>query len=67
MNKTKTLPQLKKVIKKLKKQNKIIVFTNGCFDIIHSGHIKVLREAKKKGNILRVGVNSDSSIKKIKG
>jgi D-beta-D-heptose 7-phosphate kinase/D-beta-D-heptose 1-phosphate adenosyltransferase len=67
MNKTKTLPQLKKVIKKLKKQNKIIVFTNGCFDIIHSGHIKVLREAKKKGNILIVGVNSDSSIKKIKG
>lgn len=44
-----------------------IVFTNGCFDIIHIGHINLLREAKKLGDILIVGLNSDSSIRKLKG
>lgn len=44
-----------------------IVFTNGCFDIIHAGHIDLLQKAKKEGNILVVGLNSDESIKRIKG
>ncbi len=52
---------------KLHDKDKEIVFTNGCFDIIHSGHIKYLREAKKQGNYLVVGLNSDSSVKKLKG
>lgn len=47
--------------------NKKIVFTNGCFDILHVGHIRVLNDAKKLGDILVVGINSDFSIKKLKG
>lgn len=54
-------------IKKYKSENKIIVFTNGVFDIIHSGHIDLLCKAKKEGDILIVGINSDISVKKIKG
>lgn len=44
-----------------------IVFTNGCFDLLHIGHLKVLNEAKKYGDVLIVGVNSDKSIKEFKG
>jgi rfaE bifunctional protein nucleotidyltransferase chain/domain len=43
------------------------VFTNGCFDILHRGHIEYLQEAKSKGDILIVGLNSDNSIKRLKG
>ena len=46
---------------------KKIVFTNGCFDILHYGHVKLLIESKKQGDLLIVGLNSDDSIKKIKG
>jgi rfaE bifunctional protein nucleotidyltransferase chain/domain len=52
---------------KLKKEKRILIFTNGCFDIIHRGHIEYLNEAKKLGDFLLVAVNSDSSVKKIKG
>ena len=48
-------------------KGKKIVFTNGCFDILHIGHAKYLKESKKFGDILIVGVNSDSSVKKLKG
>jgi len=58
---------LKNIAERLKKEGKRIVFTNGCFDIIHPGHIKVFREAKKNGDILIVALNSDKSIKMIKG
>ncbi|MDR3668649.1 MAG: D-glycero-beta-D-manno-heptose 1-phosphate adenylyltransferase [Ignavibacteriaceae bacterium] len=51
----------------LKNQNKKIVFTNGCFDILHSGHVDYLSQARKLGDYLVVGINSDLSIKKIKG
>ncbi len=44
-----------------------MVFTNGCFDLLHYGHVKYLEDAKAKGDILVVGVNSDSSVRKIKG
>ncbi|MFA5007720.1 MAG: adenylyltransferase/cytidyltransferase family protein [Candidatus Omnitrophota bacterium] len=67
MSKIKTLFTLKKIVSNLKKKNKRVVFTNGCFDIIHPGHIKILRDAKNKGDVLIVGLNSDSSIKRIKG
>jgi D-glycero-beta-D-manno-heptose 1-phosphate adenylyltransferase len=48
-------------------KNKKIVFTNGCFDIIHRGHIDYLEEAKKLGDILLIGLNSDESVRKLKG
>jgi len=66
-DKVKPLGQLIKIILKLKKQGKKIVFTNGCFDILHYGHAKYLEEAKRKGDILVVGINSDTSIRSIKG
>jgi len=55
------------LVNDLKKKGKKIVFTNGCFDIIHAGHVKYLEEAKSFGDFLFVGVNSDESIRKIKG
>lgn len=58
---------LKKILDKEKKNNKIVVFTNGCFDILHRGHIRYLRKAKKFGDILVVGLNNDSSVRTIKG
>lgn len=50
-----------------KKSNKKVVFTNGCFDILHPGHIHLLRKAKLLGDILIVGLNSDKSVKILKG
>jgi rfaE bifunctional protein nucleotidyltransferase chain/domain len=55
------------LFKKLKEQGKKIVFTNGCFDILHKGHIKTLFEAKRIGDILVVGINDDASIRRLKG
>lgn len=66
-DKIKTRARLKKIISRLKKQGKKIAFTNGCFDILHYGHIKYLEDAKDKAGILVVGLNSDASIKRIKG
>lgn len=62
-----TLKNLVKIVKKLKKQNKKIVTTNGVFDILHFGHVKYLEEAKKLGDVIIVGVNSDKSVKENKG
>ena len=64
--KIKSLDQLKTIVEKLKKQRKKIVFTNGCFDIVHAGHAELFRKAKSLGDVLIVGVNSDSSVKTIK-
>lgn len=50
-----------------KNRGKKVVFTNGCFDIIHSGHVHYLKEAKSLGDILFVGLNSDASVKRLKG
>ncbi|RKY31879.1 MAG: D-glycero-beta-D-manno-heptose 1-phosphate adenylyltransferase [Candidatus Omnitrophota bacterium] len=66
-SKIKTQARLKKIILKLKAKKKKIVFTNGCFDLLHFGHVKYLEEAKSKGDILVVAVNSDSSTMRIKG
>ncbi len=65
--KIKTINELKQIVKELKEKNKIIVTTNGVFDILHIGHIRYLEKAKKLGNILIVAINSDESVKKIKG
>lgn len=51
----------------LESQHRKIVFTNGCFDILHKGHISYLREAKKHGDFLIIGLNSDASVKRLKG
>lgn len=59
--------QLLPKINKLRKQGKSIVFTNGCFDLIHAGHVRLLNKAKQYGDILIVAVNSDSSLRKLKG
>jgi rfaE bifunctional protein nucleotidyltransferase chain/domain len=67
MNKILDLTELISVRKKAKVQRKKVVFTNGCFDILHRGHIGYLKKAKSLGDILIVGLNSDSSVKKIKG
>lgn len=48
-------------------QNKTVVFTNGCFDILHRGHVTYLNEAKKLGDLLVIGLNSDASVKRLKG
>ena len=66
-SKIKTLNELIKIVETLKKQNKKIITTNGVFDIIHLGHVKYLEEAKKLGDFLIVGVNTDKSVKENKG
>ena len=63
----KNLQEILTTVSELKKNNKKIVFTNGCFDILHIGHIKYLEAAKSHGDILIVGLNSDQSIEIIKG
>jgi glycerol-3-phosphate cytidylyltransferase len=65
-NKIKTREELKKIVFVLKKRGKIVGFTSGAFDILHSGHVDYLEKAKKECDILVVGVNSDNSIKEYK-
>ena len=65
--KIKSLKEISLIVSSLKHKNKRIVFTNGCFDILHIGHIKYLEEAKSFGDILILGLNSDTSVRKIKG
>ena len=59
--------ELQEIISGLKAQNKTVVFTNGCFDILHVGHVKYLQKSAEYGDVLMVGLNSDSSVKKLKG
>lgn len=66
-SKLKNKQALAKIIALLKKRGKRVVFTNGCFDILHYGHAKYLEAAKSKGQILVVGINSDASVRKLKG
>ena len=66
-NKLKTWEEIARIIKELKNQKKKIIFTNGCFDILHSGHVKYLAEARELGDVLILGLNSDSSVKRLKG
>jgi D-beta-D-heptose 7-phosphate kinase/D-beta-D-heptose 1-phosphate adenosyltransferase len=58
--------ELKKGLDDEKARGRKTVFTNGCFDIVHAGHVRYLREAKKLGDVLVVGLNSDASVSKIK-
>ena len=61
------LEELKRVVDEVRKGGKRIVFTNGCFDILHAGHADYLEKAKALGDFLIVGMNSDESIRRIKG
>ncbi len=63
----KTFDQIDSIVKHAKENNKRVVFTNGCFDILHVGHVKYLQEAKSYGDILIVGLNSDESVSRLKG
>jgi len=65
--KLKSLEELKSIALQAKARGQKIVFTNGCFDILHRGHLHVLREAKALGDLLIVAVNSDGSVQRLKG
>ncbi len=67
MNKILDRRTLKEVLSGLRAQGKRIAFTNGCFDILHVGHVRYLREAKKTADVLVLGLNSDRSVRSIKG
>lgn len=59
--------QLKNFVLAARKKGKKIVFTNGCFDILHAGHVSILEFSRSKGDVLVVGINSDASVKRLKG
>ncbi len=67
MKKLKTLAGLKKIIAAEKAAGKTVVLANGCFDLFHVGHVRYLRGAKAKGDILVVAINRDASVRKLKG
>ncbi|MFQ6108697.1 MAG: D-glycero-beta-D-manno-heptose 1-phosphate adenylyltransferase [Candidatus Aminicenantales bacterium] len=67
MRKLHSLNRLKKIIEEEKRKGKKVVLANGCFDLIHAGHIRYLKESREKGDILVLAVNSDSSIRRLKG
>jgi len=67
MGRVVSLKSLAAIRKRLKKARKRVVFTNGCFDILHRGHVEYLSNAKSLGDALIVGVNNDASVKRIKG
>lgn len=65
--KIKTREALAEVRKKLSQQGKLVVFTNGCFDILHRGHVEYLQKSRSMGDVLIVGLNSDDSVTRLKG
>jgi rfaE bifunctional protein nucleotidyltransferase chain/domain len=62
-----SLEDLVRIRRRLKHQGKKVVFTNGCFDLLHAGHIRLFHEAAKMGDCLIVALNSDSSVRRLKG
>lgn len=66
-DKIKTVDEIAVIAAEAKKNGRSVVFTNGCFDLLHRGHVHILRQAKAAGDILIVGMNSDRSVKSIKG
>jgi len=67
MGQTVTLTRLLSIRSQLKERGRTVVFTNGCFDLIHKGHLDYLKKSKSFGDVLIVAVNSDSSVRKVKG
>lgn len=66
MGQVRSLESIEKDLQKIRSEKKI-VFTNGCFDLLHVGHVRYLQEAKSLGHLLVVGINSDASVKRLKG
>jgi rfaE bifunctional protein nucleotidyltransferase chain/domain len=66
-DKIKTLPEMRVLAERLRSSGKKLVFTNGCFDLLHLGHVRYLEDARSLGDLLIVGINSDESVKKLKG
>lgn len=66
-NKIYSRQALKKIARRLRQEGKTLVFTNGCFDILHAGHVTYLEKAKRLGDVLIVGLNSDASVRRLKG
>ena len=62
-----SLAALRPVRERLRREGKTVVFTNGCFDLVHGGHVHLFREAKRLGDVLIVALNSDASVRRIKG
>jgi rfaE bifunctional protein nucleotidyltransferase chain/domain len=67
LKKIKKLKELMPLIRQLRAEGRRIVFTNGCFDLIHTGHVRLLKFAKSKGDCLILGLNTDDSISRLKG
>ena len=67
MNPIHTRAEILAIRKKLKEEKKKVVFTNGCFDVLHAGHVDYLNKARAAGDVLILGLNSDASVKRIKG
>lgn len=65
--KLKSIDELRTIIAEAKAKGQVVVFTNGCFDLLHRGHVYLLREAKALGDLLIVAINNDISVKAIKG
>jgi rfaE bifunctional protein nucleotidyltransferase chain/domain len=65
--KLKSLEEIKAIVVEARNNRKKVAFTNGCFDLLHRGHVHVLRQARACGDVLIVGINSDESVKQIKG
>jgi len=63
----KSTAELKSLLDKWRSNNMKVVFTNGCFDIIHRGHVEYLQQSKQMGDVLIVGLNTDESVKRLKG
>jgi rfaE bifunctional protein nucleotidyltransferase chain/domain len=67
MSKLRSIPAIAEERERMRREGKLVVFTNGCFDLLHPGHINYLAAARALGDALIVGINSDSSVQRIKG
>lgn len=66
-SKLKSLSEVAEIAAQARQKGQSVVFTNGCFDLLHRGHVHILREARANGDLLIVGINSDTSVRSIKG
>jgi rfaE bifunctional protein nucleotidyltransferase chain/domain len=66
-SKLRTLEELVQIVREEKHRERAVVFSNGCFDLLHAGHIRYLEAARDEGDVLIVGINGDDSVQKLKG
>jgi len=65
--KLRTLAELVPIVARLKRKGRRVVLANGCFDLIHAGHVRYLEDARRRGDVLVVAINSDASVRRLKG